>query len=62
MIFCLVEQQHNKHRSERFTQHKLHSNVPQQEGNIESNHSETTFAKQQLQPSEGSQASLLGLE
>lgn len=62
MIFCLVEQQHNKHCSERFTQHKLHSNVPQQEGNIESNDSETMFAKQQLQPSEGSQASLLGLE
>ena len=62
MIFCLVEQQHNKHHSERFTQHKLHSNVPQQEGNIESNNSETMFVKQQLQPSEGSQASLLGLE
>ena len=62
MIFCLVEQQHNKHSSERISLHKLHSNVPQQEGNIESNNRETTFAKQQLQPPEGSRASLLGLE
>ena len=62
MIFCVVEQQHKKHSSERFTPHKLHSNVPQQEGNIESNDSETTFAKQQLQPPEGSRASMLGLE
>ena len=62
MIFCLVEEQHNKHSSERISLHKLHSNVPQQEGNIESNNSETTFAKQQLQPPEGSRASLLGLE
>ena len=46
----------------RFTLHKWHSNVPQLEGNIESNDSETTFAKQQLQPPEGSRASLLGLE
>lgn len=37
-------------------------NVPQLEGNIESNDSETTFAKQLLQPPEGSRASLLGLE
>ena len=46
----------------RFTLHKWHSNVPQLEGNIESNDSETTFAKQQLKPPEGSRASLLGLE